>query len=448
MVSIRMRSASRERSDELKIPTPFRVFAIGKALERGVAVQDIHEVTRIDPLVPRSAGADRRDAARIALGGETVAGGAAAAREAARILRSRHRAPGGQRSGIGSGAARGVWDPSGACADRHARRRISGRNELSVFLVSRVARTTSRRRRRRKIIVLGSGAYRIGSSVEFDWCAVNAVKAAAELGYETIMVNYNPETVSTDYDICDKLVFDEISFESVLELWEREAPEGVIVSMGGQIPNSLALALHRAGVKVLGTSPENIDRAEDRRKFSALLDELRHRSAAVVPRHRCAHGGRYGRASRRISGAGAAELRAERGGHERCARGKRTVAHPGTRERRVARASGGRLEIRDARPRSRDRRRRRQGRARLVGDQRTHRRCRRSQWRCHARPAAADVVHRDDTPREADRGRSRACARHHRPVQHAISREAQCSESDRVQPARVAQFPVRLQSYR
>src|SRR5207244_1482097 len=94
---------------------------------------------------------------------------------------------------------------------------------------------------RRKVIVLGSGAYRIGSSVEFDWCAVNAVKAAAELGYETIMVNYNPETVSTDYDVCDKLVFDEISLESIYELCERENSEGVIVSMGGQIPNNLAL---------------------------------------------------------------------------------------------------------------------------------------------------------------------------------------------------------------
>ncbi|MGI9303368.1 MAG: carbamoyl-phosphate synthase (glutamine-hydrolyzing) large subunit [Gammaproteobacteria bacterium] len=127
---------------------------------------------------------------------------------------------------------------------------------------------------RKKIIVLGSGAYRIGSSVEFDWCCVNAVMAAKALGYETIMANYNPETVSTDYDMCDKLVFDEISFEKVLDLYEHEQPLGVIVSMGGQAPNNLAIRLHRAGVKVLGTDPNNIDRAEDRRKFSALLDEL------------------------------------------------------------------------------------------------------------------------------------------------------------------------------
>jgi carbamoyl-phosphate synthase large subunit len=127
---------------------------------------------------------------------------------------------------------------------------------------------------RKKILVLGSGTYRIGSSVEFDWCCVNAVKAAQELGYETIMLNYNPETVSTDYDICDQLIFDEISFESVMDVYEREKPEAVVVSMGGQIPNNLAMKLHRAGVKILGTAATDIDRAEDRRKFSVLLDEL------------------------------------------------------------------------------------------------------------------------------------------------------------------------------
>ena len=127
---------------------------------------------------------------------------------------------------------------------------------------------------RKKVMVLGSGTYRIGSSVEFDWCCVNAVQAASALGYETIMLNYNPETVSTDYDSCDKLYFDEISFETVLDLYEHESPDGIIVSMGGQIPNNLAIRLHQAGVKILGTSPDNIDRAEDRSKFSALLDDL------------------------------------------------------------------------------------------------------------------------------------------------------------------------------
>jgi carbamoyl-phosphate synthase large subunit len=123
-------------------------------------------------------------------------------------------------------------------------------------------------------LVLGSGPYRIGSSVEFDWCCVNAAQAATDAGYETIMLNYNPETVSTDYDICDKLYFEEISFESVMDLCDTEKADGVIVGMGGQIPNNLAFRLHQAGVEILGTSSEDIDRAEDRNKFSALLDEL------------------------------------------------------------------------------------------------------------------------------------------------------------------------------
>ncbi len=127
---------------------------------------------------------------------------------------------------------------------------------------------------KKKIMVLGSGPYSIGSSVEFDWCAVNTVLTLRKLGYQTIMVNYNPETVSTDYDMCDRLYFDELSLERVLDIYEKEKPAGVIISMGGQVPNNLALKLHQAGVKVLGTSPESIDRAEDRHKFSKLLDEL------------------------------------------------------------------------------------------------------------------------------------------------------------------------------
>ncbi len=124
------------------------------------------------------------------------------------------------------------------------------------------------------VIVLGSGAYRIGSSVEFDWCCVNAVFTLKELGYNTIMLNYNPETVSTDYDVCDRLYFEEMSFERVLDIYEKENPDGIIISMGGQIPNNLAMRLHRQKVKVLGTNPESIDNAEDRHKFSKLCDSL------------------------------------------------------------------------------------------------------------------------------------------------------------------------------
>ena len=126
----------------------------------------------------------------------------------------------------------------------------------------------------KSVVVLGSGAYRIGSSVEFDWCSVNAINTARKLGYKSIMINYNPETVSTDYDMCDRLYFDELSLERVLDVIDLEEPRGVIVSVGGQIPNNLAMKLHRQGVPVLGTSPVNIDRAENRDKFSAMLDKL------------------------------------------------------------------------------------------------------------------------------------------------------------------------------
>jgi len=123
-------------------------------------------------------------------------------------------------------------------------------------------------------MVLGSGAYCIGSSVEFDWCSVNAVQTLSKQGYETIMINYNPETVSTDYDTCDKLYFDELSLERVLDIYELEQPNGAIVSVGGQVPNNLAPRLADLGVKIFGTTAKSIDRAESRHKFSAMLDDL------------------------------------------------------------------------------------------------------------------------------------------------------------------------------
>jgi len=125
------------------------------------------------------------------------------------------------------------------------------------------------------VVVLGSGAYRIGSSVEFDWCGVNALYCLSKEGYRSVMINYNPETVSTDYDVCDRLYFDELSFERVLDIIELERPKGVILSTGGQIPNNLAMRLHNAGVHILGTSPVSIDNAENRHKFSMLCDQLK-----------------------------------------------------------------------------------------------------------------------------------------------------------------------------
>ncbi len=126
----------------------------------------------------------------------------------------------------------------------------------------------------KSVVVLGSGAYRIGSSVEFDWCGVNALQTISKTGLRSVMINYNPETVSTDFDVCDRLYFEELSLERVLDIVDLEVPKGVIVSTGGQIPNNLAMRLFRQDVPILGTSPLSIDRAEDRNKFSAMLDRL------------------------------------------------------------------------------------------------------------------------------------------------------------------------------
>jgi carbamoyl-phosphate synthase large subunit len=127
----------------------------------------------------------------------------------------------------------------------------------------------------KSVIVLGSGAYRIGSSVEFDWCSVNALYAINKEGYRSVMINYNPETVSTDYDVCDRLYFDELSFERVMDIIDLENPHGVILSMGGQIPNNLAMRLAEQQVHILGTSSGSIDNAENRHKFSQLCDDLK-----------------------------------------------------------------------------------------------------------------------------------------------------------------------------
>lgn len=127
---------------------------------------------------------------------------------------------------------------------------------------------------KKSVIVLGSGAYRIGSSVEFDWCSVNALTTVRKEGYRSVMINYNPETVSTDYDMCDRLYFDELTFERVMDIVELENPHGVILSVGGQIPNNLAVRLDNFGVNILGTQANKIDNAENRHKFSSMLDDL------------------------------------------------------------------------------------------------------------------------------------------------------------------------------
>merc|ERR1712176_49104 len=124
------------------------------------------------------------------------------------------------------------------------------------------------------VMVIGSGAYRIGSSIEFDWCGVSCIRALRQIGRKATMVNYNPETVSTDFDECDRLYFEELNRERVLDIYQKDKADGVIVSVGGQIPNALALPLNDAGVRIMGTTASKIDNAEDRQKFSDLIDRI------------------------------------------------------------------------------------------------------------------------------------------------------------------------------
>lgn len=259
--------------DQIANATPLRVFAIAKALADGMSVDEIHELSRIDrwflhalaPVVRthRRLGSRHnplddtslREAKQLGFSDQMI--GQLAGRSRDDVRRQRKLA------GI---------EPHLAQIDTLAAEFPAETNYL--YSSYHASRSDVKPSGRKKVLVLGSGAYRIGSSVEFDWCCVNTVRAASELGYETMMLNYNPETVSTDYDSCDKLIFDEVSLETVLEVYEREQPHGIVVSMGGQMPNNLAIRLHRAGARILGTSAESIDTAEDRRKFSALLDEL------------------------------------------------------------------------------------------------------------------------------------------------------------------------------
>ncbi len=259
--------------DQLRNATPLRIFAIARAFLDGIGVDEIHALTQIDRwflhsierivVMHRRLSATRGLVAPDALRTAKIMGFADHAIE--------------RLTGVEQGAVREIRMREGITRhivqiDTLAAEFPADTNYLyTTFSATRSDVLPSRRK---KILMLGSGAYRIGSSVEFDWCCVNAVQAAGNLGYETIMLNYNPETVSTDYDICDRLIFDEISFELVQDLCQIEQPGGVVVSMGGQIPNNLVMRLHAAGLPILGTSPESIDCAEDRSKFSALLDKL------------------------------------------------------------------------------------------------------------------------------------------------------------------------------
>lgn len=260
--------------DAIKTPTPRRLFAIAMGIKSGMNIEEIHALSRIDLFflyeieriirLENQLSSTKLSAIKHSLMDEVKRAGFSD-KAIARLVHDTETNVFRKRRKLGI-------RPYLSQIDTLAAEYPAQTNFLYFTYAahqSDVTRSTSK-----SIIILGSGCYRIGASVEFDWCAVSAVTAARELGFETIMLNYNPETVSTDYDICEKLVFDEISLETVLELYDFEQPDGVIISMGGQTPNNLALKLAKAGVKILGTSPKSIDQAEDRNKFSALLDKI------------------------------------------------------------------------------------------------------------------------------------------------------------------------------
>ena len=268
---------------ELSHPTDLRIFAIAQALEQGYTIDRIYELTKIDPWFLGKLKNIVDFKAKLC-GYNTIEEIPAEVLREAKVL------------GFSDfQIARFVLNPAGNMEKENlqvrARRKALGivpavkrintvaseHPELTNYLYMTYAvegYDVNYYKNEKSVIVLGSGAYRIGSSVEFDWCSVNAIQTARKLGYKSIMINYNPETVSTDYDMCDRLYFDELSFERVLDVIDLEQPRGVIVSVGGQIPNNLAMKLHRQSVPVLGTSPISIDRAENRNKFSAMLDQL------------------------------------------------------------------------------------------------------------------------------------------------------------------------------
>ena len=269
--------------EELANPTDLRVFAIAQALEEGYTVERIEELTKIDKwflnclknivdLKHKLETYNKLEDVPAELIREVKAAGFSDFQIARFVLKVEE----GMEKALLE-----VRDYRKKLGITPAVKRIntvaSEHPELTNYLYMTYAvegYDVNYYKNEKSVVVLGSGAYRIGSSVEFDWCSVNAVQTARNLGYKSIMINYNPETVSTDYDMCDRLYFDELSFERVLDVIDLEQPRGTIVSVGGQIPNNLAMKLHRQGVPVLGTSPVNIDRAENRDKFSAMLDKL------------------------------------------------------------------------------------------------------------------------------------------------------------------------------
>ena len=269
--------------EELQNPTDLRIFAIAQALEKNYSIERIEELTKIDKwflerlkhivdLKHILQSKNSLDEISDQLLREVKTAGFSDFQIARFVLKPQGNMEKANLEVRKNRKQRGLFP-----AIKRINTVAGEHPELTNYLYATYASDVNDidyYKNEKSVVVLGSGAYRIGSSVEFDWCSVNAIDTARRLGYKTIMINCNPETVSTDYDMCDHLYFDELSLERVLDIVDLEQPRGVIVSVGGQIPNNLAMKLYRQGVPVLGTSPIDIDRAENRDKFSAMLDKL------------------------------------------------------------------------------------------------------------------------------------------------------------------------------
>ncbi len=269
--------------EALSNPTDMRIFAIADAFEKGYSVEKIEELTKIDPWFLEKLDNIYRYTHVIAQYKKIEDLPKDVLKEAKRLGFSDFQVARyvEQHDGVMDSELIRVRELRKILGVTPVVRRIStvasenpDKANYLYFTYGSDEGFTPKKSGKEVVVVMGSGAYRIGSSVEFDWCSVNAVNTARDLGYESVMINYNPETVSTDYDMCDRLYFDELTFERTLDIADVESPKGVIVSMGGQIPNNMAMKLHRQNVNVLGTAAESIDRAENRHKFSAMLDEL------------------------------------------------------------------------------------------------------------------------------------------------------------------------------
>lgn len=267
------------KEDELDDPTPKRMFAIARAFIKGKTVKEIHKKTRIDEffLTKIKNVVDTYTQIRKEIGKNKPKKQHSPLIKKAKLQWFSDKQIGiainSKESDIRTYRQSEQIFPVTKKIDTLAWEFPSYTNYLYTTYHGTKS-DVSYSKNKKKVIVLGSGSYRIGSSVEFDWCCVSALSTLKKLGYETIIINFNPETVSTDFDSSDRLYFDEISLERVIDIYEQEKPLWVIVSVGGQIANNLAVKLKQAGINVLGTSTDDIDRAEDRNKFSKLLDKI------------------------------------------------------------------------------------------------------------------------------------------------------------------------------